>query len=150
LTAARLICIAATVQLGSCVEHDCSLDHAVDELVGTTKYVDCGRFDASYSGDAPHRAAHDCVVAAYAQEQAFTVRWYTPGIEGLQRHAYAGVSRGGRYQVTELVQGYGTDTTVLPTTERSCTDLIDEGACVGPYRNLCLRCVFAGEHTCEP
>jgi hypothetical protein len=146
----RIVRVAASLWLAGCADQDCSLEQAVVDLVGTATYIDCGGFQASSADDAPHRAAHDCVVAAFGQQQAFVVRWYTQGIEGLMRHAYVGLNHAARYQVTELIQGYRVDAKVLPTTERSCSDLIDKGECMGPYISLCLQCVFVEEHTCEP
>jgi hypothetical protein len=151
LAPARLLCFAIGASLApGCVDHDCSLDHVVDEFVGTTAHVDCGHFQASANDDPPYRAAHDCVVAAYSQQQAFAVVWNIQGIEGQIRSGYAGVIRDGDYRLARFDQGFLKDTTVPPTIQRNCSAFLDDGACEGPHLELCLRCVFISQHTCEP
>jgi hypothetical protein len=142
--------LAACAILAGCGERDCSLEALADDFVGTTEYVDCGHFQTDRNDEAAYGVAHDCVVAQIAERRSFVVRWYLQGIEGVDRHAYAGLARDRDYDLTELVQGYNVDATVRPTMIYECSGLIDKGNCASFAADLCLDCVIVNDTTCEP
>jgi hypothetical protein len=146
----RPVAFVAALQLAGCADRACTLETVVDEFLVDSNLVQCGSLDVSASNDAPLGEAHDCVLAAQAQRQAFVVFWYIQGIEGVDRSAYAAVHRDGTYQLAAFHQGYNVDTTVLPTVVRTCTHLNDKGACALPTFDLCLQCELVEQQSCEP
>ncbi len=135
--------------LAGCEDRDCTIETLLEDELGSASYADCGRFQAERTDDATYRAAHDCVVAAYAERRNFAVIWYLQGVEGLVRHAYVGVERDGEYRVIELVQGFNADASLTPTVTTACSELVVGGACDAVAQDLCVSCEGVAT-TCEP
>jgi len=139
----RAVILCSAFAVGAC-DHDCTVEHLVDEYVGDATVVGCG--------DSPPEALlvlgpqiHDCVLAAYASRQPFIALWRTTGTQDEEHHAFAAIVRGGELAVTEFWQEDHRYREPEPTTMWLCSELVDD-----PMAHLGIRCVIAQTETCTP
>lgn len=129
----------------------CSADQCVDDLCifeacacalvpEGVAYLDCGEIHLYEPTELWH-AAHDCVLAAVAQQQSFKVVFARPGLDSQLGSAFVGLTEGGYSLRAMHYDSWGPDV----AEEMSCESIAAIPDCVLTPQQICLECVNPGE-----